>query len=147
MKDIFFTAPSHCIPKSNSKAYLLLKLLSGRKEWARDELCGLVGGDFRAYLQQLTGVMFGHWNIETVLKEYQGKRQAFYSLDERHFSGDWQQDKQARTIARKRYAERAERISRAGSRNLESKVKELKAALAEYDELIAKKKPTQDEPK
>lgn len=144
MKDIFFTAPSNCIPKPNSKAFVLLKILAGRKEWARDELCDLIGGDFRAYLQQLTGKKYGHWLIQMTMKEFKDKRQAFYALDERHFSGNWELDMEARAIARKRYSERAYKISRAGRRNEAQKLKELQAALKEFAQKVEKKKPTQD---
>jgi hypothetical protein len=117
MDKLLFTAPDGALPEINSPAYELLTTLSDGKKHPRDHLCNELGGGFRAYLQQLTGEYYQHWLIHTEQREYNGKKQTFYWLDERHFSCDWELDKDARTIARKQYKDR----SYYGTKRIESK--------------------------
>tara|TARA_R110002094_G_scaffold54980_1_gene66080 strand:- start:93 stop:527 length:435 start_codon:yes stop_codon:yes gene_type:complete len=143
MDNLLFTAPDGSLPEQNSPAYELLIILADGNKYARDHLCNELGGGFRAYLQQLTGGYYQHWLIHSEQGEYDGKKQAFYWLDERHFSCDWEQDKDARTIARKQYKDR----SYYGSKNAVQRLKEAEREKAdadkEYQQRIESKKPTE----
>jgi hypothetical protein len=144
MDKLMFTSPEGAIPEINSPAYEILMILSGGSKHSRDHLCSLLGGGFRAYLQQLTGGYYQHWLIYSEQGEYDGKKQAFYCLDERHFSCDWELDKDARTIARKQYKDR----SYYGSKNAVQRLKEAEREKADADKeyrlRIEIKKPTKD---
>ncbi|MDA8621368.1 hypothetical protein N9L48_01870 [Psychrosphaera sp.] len=119
MDKLLITAPQNTIPPSDSKPYKLLKLFSMGKHLARDELNKIIGGEVRIYLQDLWGDKYGYWLIHKEMKEFKGKKQAHYSLDERHFSGDWELDKDARAIARRRYADRSLNDSKSGLKRIE----------------------------
>ena len=84
MDNLLLTAPDGALPEINNPAYELLLILSNGNKHARDQLCNELGGGFRAYLQQLMGGNYQHWLIHTEQGEYDGKKQAFYWLDERH---------------------------------------------------------------
>jgi hypothetical protein len=120
MNKLMFTAPYGAIPKVNSPVYEFLMILSGGAKHSRDHLCNKLGGGFRSYLQQLSGGYYQHWLIHTEQCEYKNKKQAFYWLDERHFSCDRELDKDARTIAKKQYKDR----SYYGSKNVVKRLKE-----------------------
>lgn len=137
MDKLLFTAPDGALPEVNSPAYQLLSLLYGsnkKNKLARDFLCDELGGGFRAYLQQLMGEYYQHWLIHTEQGEYNGKKQAFYWLDERHFSWDWEQDKDARTIARKQYKDRSYYGSKNTVKRLEQAKQEKAGADREYQQ-------------
>jgi hypothetical protein len=144
MDNLLFTAPDCAIPEVNSTAYLLLKSLYENGKSPRDDLCNELGGGFRAYIQQLMGEYYQHWLIHSEQGEFNGKKQAFYWLDETHFSCDWELDKDARTIARKQYKDR----SYYGSKNAVQRLKEAEREKAdadiEYLLRIESKKPTKD---
>ncbi len=147
MKNILFTAPDGALPEVSSPAYELLSLLYGSDEinkLPRDFLCSELGGGFRAYLQQLMGEHYQHWLIHTKQETYNNKKQTFYWLDERHFSCNWEQDKDARTIARKQYKDRSYYGTKRAVERLERAKSEKADADKEYQQRIKSKKPTKD---
>lgn len=144
MNIILSTAPDGAIPEQHSPAYRLLCLLAESVIKPRDELCNELGGGFRAYLQQLTGGYYQHWLIHSEQREYNGQLQSHYWLDERHYSGDWEADKDARTIARKRYNDRSYYGSKGAAKRLEQAKKEKAEADREYNQRIESKKPSKD---
>ena len=144
MENLLFTATDGALPEITSPAYELLSILDDGNKHARDRLCTELGGGFRAYLQQLTGEYYQHWLIHTEQGEYNGKKQTFYWLDDRHFSCDWEQDKDARTIARKQYKDRSYYGTKSAVKRLEQAKQEKAEADKEYQQRIASKKPTQD---
>jgi hypothetical protein len=144
MNNLIFTAPDGALPETNSPAYDLLLILSDGNKHARDYLCNELGGGFRANLQQLMSGYYQHWLIHSEQGEYEGKKQAYYWLDERHFSYDWEQDKDARTIARKQYKDRSYYGSRNAVKRLKQAEKEKAEADKEYEKRIESKKPTED---
>jgi hypothetical protein len=93
MDNLLFTAPGGPIPEVNSPAYLLLKSLYENGKSPRDYLCHELGDGFRSYLQELIGGYYQHWLIHSEQDEHNGKKQALYWLEERHFSCDWEQYK------------------------------------------------------
>ena len=139
-----FTSSDGGLPEVNSPAYEFLMILSDGSKHFRDYLCNELGGGFRSYLQQLTGGYYQHWLIYTEQGEYNNKKQAFYWLDERHFSCDWELYKDARTIARKQYKDR----SYYGSKNAVQRLKEAEREKADADKeyrlRIESKNPTKD---
>jgi hypothetical protein len=143
MDNILFTAPDGALPESNSPAYTLLQIFSDGNKYARDHLCSELGGGFRAYLQQLTGGYYQHWLIHSEKREFKGRKQSFYWLDERHFSCDWEADKDARTIARKQYKDRSYYGSKSAVKRFEQAAKEKADADKEYKQRIEAKKPTE----
>ncbi len=143
MEKIIFTAPEGAIPKINSPAYLLLKQLAGGKQ-SRDEFCQLLGGGFRRYLQELMNSDYQHWLIHKEMAEFKGRKQAFYWLDERHYSCDWEADKDARTIARKQYKDRSYYGCKNAVQKLQQKKEEKEEADKAYKERIESKKPTKN---
>jgi hypothetical protein len=144
MNNLIFTAPDGALPETNSPAYDLLLILSDGNKHARDYLCNELGGGFRANLQQLMSGYYQHWLIHSEQGEYEGKKQAYYWLDERHFSYNWEQDKDARTIARKQYKDRSYYGSRNAVKRLKQAEKEKAEADKEYEKRIESKKPTED---
>ena len=139
-----FTSPDGAIPEFDSPAYELLKTFSDGAKHSRDHLCSLLGGGFRAYLQQLSGGYYQHWLIHSEQSEFNGRKQNFYWLDERHFSCDWELDKDARTIARKQYKDRSYYGSKNAVQRLKEAEKEKADADKEYQLRIESKKPTKD---
>lgn len=139
-----FTSSDGGLPEVNSPAYEFLMILSDGSKHFRDYLCNELGDGFRSYLQQLTGGYYQHWLIYTEQGEYNNKKQAFYWLDERHFSCDWELYKDARTIARKQYKDR----SYYGSKNAVQRLKEAEREKADADKeyrlRIESKNPTKD---
>jgi hypothetical protein len=144
MNNLIFTAPDGALPETNSPAYDLLLILSDGNKHARDYLCNELGGGFRANLQQLMSGYYQHWLIHSEQGEYEGKKQAYYWLDERHFSYDWEQDKDARTIARKQYKDRSYYGSKNAVKRLKQAEQEKAEADKEYEQRIESKKPTED---
>ena len=144
MNNLIFTAPDGALPETNSPAYDLLLILSDGNKHARDYLCNELGGGFRANLQQLMSGYYQHWLIHSEQSEYEGKKQAYYWLDERHFSYDWEQDKDARTIARKQYKDRSYYGSKNAVKRLKQAEQEKAEADKEYEQRIESKKPTED---
>lgn len=144
MDKILFTAPDGALPEENSPAFELLSLLSDSNKHARDSLCCELGGGFRAYLQQLMGEYYQHWLINTEQNEHKGKKQTFYWLDQRHFSCDWEQDKDARTIARKRYKDRSYYGTRNAVKRLGRAEQEKAEADKEFQQRIESKKTARD---
>jgi hypothetical protein len=88
MDNLLFTDPDGAIPEVNSPAYLLLKSLYENGKSPRDYLCHELGDGFRSYLQQLMGGYYQHWLIHSEQDEHNGKKQALYWLEERHFPCD-----------------------------------------------------------
>ncbi|MFG0517109.1 hypothetical protein [Kluyvera intermedia] len=87
------TAPQTAFPKLGTKGDILLRLLSKGPVTDKD-IANEIGLAYRANLQQLMGDACNHWNIKNILDEdglIIGRE-----LDERHFSGDPEQDKAAR---------------------------------------------------
>ena len=144
MNNLIFTAPDGALPETNSPAYDLLLILSDGNKHPRDYLCNELGGGFRANLQQLMSGYYQHWLIHSEQGEYEGKKQAYYWLDERHFSYDWEQDKDARTIARKQYKDRSYYGSKNAVKRLKQAEQEKAEADKEYEQRIESKKPTED---
>lgn len=144
MDNLLFTAPDGALPETSSPAYLLLQIFADTNKHTRDHLCNELGGAFRAYLQQLTGGYYQHWLIHSEQTDYEGKKQSRYWLDERHFSCDWEQDKDARTIARKQYKDRSYYGSKNAVKRLEQAKQEKAEADKEYNQRIESKKPTKD---
>jgi hypothetical protein len=107
-------------------------------------LCNELGGGFRYYLQQLTGEYHQYWLINSEPIESKGKNQSRYWLDERHFSGDWEKDKDARTIAKKQYKDRSYYGSKNAVKRLKQAKKEKAEADKEYQQRIESKKPTKN---
>jgi hypothetical protein len=142
MNNLIFTAPDGALPETNSPAYDLLLILSDGNKHARDYLCNELGGGFRANLQQLMSEYYQHWLIHSEQGEYEGKKQAYYWLDDRHFSYDWEQDKDARTIARKQYKDRSYYGSKNAVKRLKQAEQEKAEADKEYEQRIESKKPT-----
>ena len=141
MSNLSFTAPAGALPETASPAYELLLILADGNQHARDELCTELGGGVRAYLQQLTGEYYQHWLIHTEQGEFQGRKQTYYKLDKRHFSCDWEQDKDARTIARKQYKDRSYHGTKNAVKRLEQAKQEKAEADEEYKQRIKGKKP------
>jgi len=91
------TAPQTAFPKLGTKGDILLRLLSKGPATDKD-IADEIGLAYRANLQQLMGDAYSHWNIKNILDEdglIIGRE-----LDERHFSGDPEQDKAARAERR-----------------------------------------------
>lgn len=127
MNRLIFAVPNDAIPVNGSSAFELLKILSDGKKHPRDSLCQSLGGGFRGYLQQLTGSKYQYWLIHCSKGTFNERRQAFYWLDSRHFLSDWEIDKDARVIARKKYKDRS-------YGNSEKAVSRLENARAEKEE-------------
>jgi len=144
MDNLLFTAPVGALPQTSSPVYELLLILSDGSKQARDKLCNELGGGFRSYLQQLTGECYQHWLIHTEQGEFKKKKQTYYWLDERHFSCDWEEDKDARTIARKQYKDRAYYGTKNAVKRFEQAKQEKAEADKEYEQRIESKKPSQD---
>jgi hypothetical protein len=142
MNSLIFTAPDGTLPKTNSPADDLLLILSDGKKHARDYLCNQLGGGFRANLQQLMSGYYQYWLIHSEQSEYEGKKQAHYWLDERHFYYDWEQDRDARAIARKQYKDRSYYGSKNAVKRLKQAEQEKAEADKEYEQRIESKKPT-----
>ena len=142
MEDLFFTAPKGAIPDIYCPAYHLLCLLVEPEGTPRDKICSELGGGFRSYLQQLTGEYYQHWLIHSEIREFEGRNQAFYLLDTRHSSCDWEADKEARTIARKQYKDRSYKTSENAVKRLERARIEKAEADREYQEMLETKKPS-----
>ena len=144
MDKLMFTSPDGALPEINSPVYEFLMILSDANKHPRDHICSLLGGGFRSYLQKLSGGHYQHWLIHSEQYEINGKKQAFYWLDERHFSCNWELDKDARTIARKQYKDR----SYYGSKNAVQRLKEAEREKADADKeyrlRIESKRPTKD---
>jgi hypothetical protein len=145
MDNLLFTAPDGAIPEVNSPAYLLPKSLYDNGKSLRDYLCNELGGGFRDYFQQLMGEYYQHWLIHSEQGEYNGKKQALYWFDERHFFCDWEQKKDARATAtaRKHYKDR----SYSGSKSVVMRLQIAEQEKAEPDKAdkqrIESKKPTE----
>lgn len=135
MERLIFSAPEGAIPDTTSEAYRLLAILADGEEHPRDELGIQLGAGFRSYLQQLMGEYYQFWLIHAETKKYKGKKQAYYQLDERHFSCDWEQDKVARTIARKRYKERSLKQAESGLRRYQKAIEEKAEADSDFNQL------------
>jgi hypothetical protein len=133
MDNLLFTAPVGALPQTSSPAYELLLILSDGSKHARDKLCNELGGGLRGYLQKLTGGCYQHWLIHTEQGEFKKKKQTYYWLDERHFSCDWEEDKDARTIARKQYKDRAYYGTKNAVKRFEQAKQEKAEADKEYD--------------
>lgn len=136
MNNLLFTAPEAALPNTGSPVYELLLILSDGNKHARDHLCNLLGGGFRGYLQKLTGECYQYWFIHSEQSEYNGKRQALYWLDESHFSCDLQQDKDARTIAKKQYKDRSYYGSKSAVKRLQQAEQDKVDADTEYQQRI-----------
>lgn len=134
MERLIFIAPEGSIPDVSSEAYLLLATFADGHEHPRDAIGHNLGGGFRAYLQQLMGEYYQYWLIHSETKEYNGRKQAHYQLDERHFSCDWEADKDARTVARKRYKERSFKQAASGLKRYQQATAEKYEADQEYQE-------------
>lgn len=134
MERLIFTAPERSIPDISSEAYRLLIILADGAEHPRDELCRELSGGFRASLQQLMGEYYDHWLIESEIKEFVGLKQAHYQLNERHLSCDCEQDKDARTIARKRYKDRSHQQAKGGLKRYKKAAAEKEKADREFCE-------------
>ena len=91
------TAPQDAFPKLGSKPDALLRLLANGATTDKD-IAEAIGLTYRGHLQQLMGDAYCHWNVINVLDE-DGLIYA-RELDARHFSGDPEQDKAARTERR-----------------------------------------------
>lgn len=143
MDNLLITAPDGSLPELNSPAYTLLQILYENGKSPRDVLCHKLGGGFRSYLQQLTGSYYQHWLIHSEKSDFKGKKQSFYWLDERHFSCDWELDKDARTIARKQYKDRSYYGSKNAVKRLQQAEREKAEADSEYKQRIESKKPSQ----
>jgi hypothetical protein len=143
MNNLLFTAPDGALPEATSPAYKLLYILAENGKTPRDVLCEKLGGGLRSYLQQLTGEYYQHWLIHKEKGVFNGRKQSLYWIDKRHFSCDWEQDKDARTIARKRYKDRSYYGSKNAVKRLELAAKEKGEADKEYLQRIESKKPTQ----
>jgi len=144
MEKIIFTAPEGAMPEVNSNAYLLLKVFSDKQSHPRDELCKLLGGGIRSDLQKLMNNDYRYWLIHTEMDYFKGRKQAFYRLDERHYSCDWEADKDARTIARKQYKDRSYNGCKNAVENFQQKKEEKEDADKAYKERIESKKPTKN---
>ncbi|MFT6988016.1 MAG: hypothetical protein ACJAT7_003882, partial [Psychromonas sp.] len=85
------------------------------------------------------------WLIHSEQGEYNGKKQALYWLDERHFFCDWEQKKDARATAtaREQYKDR----SYSGSKSVVMRLQIVEQEKAEPDKAdkqrIESKKPTE----
>ncbi|MCL1067238.1 hypothetical protein L2735_10505 [Shewanella olleyana] len=143
MNKILHTAPNGALPEATSPAYKLLQILAENGKTPRDELCEKLGGGLRSYLQQLTGECYQHWLIRNEKGVFNGRKQSLYWIDRRHFSCDWEQDKDARTIARKRYKDRSYYGCKNAFERLQKAEKEKDEADKEYRKRIESKKPTQ----
>lgn len=124
---LLLTSPTQCMPKPNTKAYLLLKAIANKDRHSRDELQQLVGGALRGHLQWLAK---HRWLIHTY--EPQKGFQAEYWLDERHMSECWEADDQARREARLRYAKRSLDKAAEGIERHEKAREEYQQALDEF---------------
>lgn len=140
MDKLLFTAPDGAVPEQGSSAYYLLASLETAGKY-RDELCGELGGGFRADLQKLTGDCYLNWLIHSEIREFKGRRQAFYWLDERHLTCDWGSDKDARAIARKRYKDRSYYGRKSAAKGIRKAWKEKVEADREYQQRTESNKP------
>lgn len=135
MERLIFSAPEGAIPDTTNEAYRLLAILADGEEHPRDELAIQLGAGFRSYLQQLMGEYYQFWLIHSETKKYKGKKQAYYQLDERHFSCDWEQDKVARTISRKQYKERSLKQAESGLRRYQKAIAEKAEADGDFNRI------------
>jgi hypothetical protein len=93
-------APTKSMPKSGSKALVLLSMLANGEVHRRNDLIlyPSLGESMRSALQQLRGDRFSNWLINSVITE--GEKTTGLQLDSRHLSGCWIQDEAARTERR-----------------------------------------------
>lgn len=91
------TAPAHTIPKPNTKAYRILRVLVDGPV-SEDELLQIAGKHYRSPLQQLMNEKHGWLFIHEDTDEKGVIVSRF--LDSRHLSGDWTLDAQARAERR-----------------------------------------------
>lgn len=143
MELITLTAPAAAMPEATEPAYRLLSLLADMEAHPRDELCQQLGGGVRAYLQQLQGERFAHWLVHAERGFYGGMNQSFYRLDERHCSGDANDDADARIIARRKYAWRSYRQAENGMVRLEEAAANRLDAEREYRQRFGEIDPAQ----
>lgn len=87
-------APQQMIPRVETQAYDLLMLLAERESVSEYELMLKFGGRQRSPLQYLSGDKYGYWLIHAI-KDEKGVITA-RKLDDRHKSGIWSLDQQAR---------------------------------------------------
>jgi len=143
MDNLLLAAPDNALPDINSRAYELLSTISDGEKHIRVQLCNEFGGGFRSYLQQLMGEYNKHWLIHSEPTESNGKEQSKYWLYERHFSLDWEKDKGAQTIAKKKYKVRLYYSSRNAVKRLKQVKQEKAEADKKYQHRIESKKPTE----
>lgn len=127
MDKILETAPNKFIPPSNTKAFLMLELLSDGLAHDMEELLSILGCDPRSARQALTGKQYGYWLIHN-----DGRRKGKYRLDKRHLSRDLEQDNEARIIAFKALKERSKNQSEKEKHRFPIALKELEDAKAIY---------------
>ncbi|MCG7650992.1 hypothetical protein [Alteromonas sp. MmMcT2-5] len=140
MENVIFTSSQRDLPPLDSSAYRLLQILADGRKYPRDYLCSQIGGGFRAYLQQLKGDKFNFWLIHTEIGVHAGRKQNFYWLDERHFSQDWELDKNARIISKKEYKDRSFSVAKLALRRVEKAREEKAKADEEYFKTILSRK-------
>jgi hypothetical protein len=96
MKLTLSAAPAKSMPKTASKALVLLAMLADGKVHRRNDLIlyPSLGESIRSALQQLRGDCFSNWLINSVVID--GEKTTGLQLDSRHLSGCFIQDEAAR---------------------------------------------------
>jgi len=105
--DKFLLLSSSYIPATNTQAYTLLSILSDGENHTKQNIMCVLGDDPRSPLQALRGEKYGFWLIHNT-----GIKKGQYQLDQRHLTGDINDDHEARLeaeiILRKRSRKQAE---------------------------------------
>ncbi len=98
LQQLIKTVPQSAIPKTNTKAYRLLLLLSTGEEVMEEQILLELGGNCRSQLQALQNATYDHWNIIPIHNDKRlivGRK-----LDPRHLSGNPKLDERARAERR-----------------------------------------------
>ncbi|MGO2510051.1 MAG: hypothetical protein ACTH6Y_13855 [Vibrio hibernica] len=128
MKQIDKTAPSCAIPKNGTKVHKFLMMLSSGKPVAKTKFLHEFGESMRSPLQQLESEKYQWWNIKRVSID----DVPYLQLDERHLSGDWEQDKLARLERRRELAGESYTQASKEKMRLKSAERELLESEIEY---------------
>jgi len=131
------------IPAMGTQARKVLELLSDGLSHPKKDLINILEDDPRSALQALRGKQYGFWLIHNI-----GDKKGVYLLDERHMSGDKDDDISARIKSEIQFRERSTELAQRESNRLPKALLEevrTKSRLQQsFDFLLLgiKKKPT-----
>lgn len=128
MKQIDKTAPYCAIPKNGTKAHKFLMMLSSGEPVAKTKFLHEFGESMRSPLQYLENESYQWWNIKRIFID----DVPYLQLDERHLSGDWEQDKLARLERRRELAGESYTQAVREEQRLEQAKNELLVSEVEY---------------